>query len=801
MARANAAGKTSHAEIVWGSQGFAGAAPGGRGPDGGRSPQNNPWLQRAAIAAGALCLVCFAAFLVAPTSSMHDRVLDDATLDLDIFARAMLHDLREIVAAQPASGLREPLARLVPAPMQARGRRVIVSDQNGLIAAASSGPAPVGATLADALGQDPAILAMAEKAGVIRITLADGAPALAVLRRLPAPFGAVAIVHPLDAVLLEWRAIAWRYAALFALTTAMLLAIVIGYFRQTRRREAAEAINETIRRRLEAALSRGHCGLWDWDIARGHIYWSDSMYELLGMPAERRCLSFGEVNALLHPEDGDLALIAEMAASPNTSYIDREFRMRNARGEWIWLRARAEVVENETDPGKHLVGIAVDISEQKAFREHTATANMRLRDAIDAISEAFVLWDAHNRLVTCNSKFLSLHGLAPNIAIPGATYAHIMSHARAPLAQTETSPREDGAVARSYEARLADGRWLQINERRTRDGGYVSVGADITALKQNEENLLESERRLTASVADLTRSRQTLEIQAQQLATLAEQYHVQKAEAEAAYIAKSEFLANMSHELRTPLNAIIGFSELMQNQLFGALGSPRYVEYCEDIHRSGSYLLQVLSDILDMSRLEAGRQPLDERELNVADAMRKAVEAHKTRAEEKSIALHIDIDEALSCRGDHDAVVKTLGVLISNSVKFTTDGGMVRARAKRNGPFVDIFIADTGCGIAKSAIEKIGRPFEQSSSVMENGMKGSGLGLAIARSLIDLHRGALRIRSRVGLGTIVMVRLALAPSTPRPARPEPQTRRVRAAESQTLWRGGRQSSPRRAAGG
>jgi two-component system, cell cycle sensor histidine kinase PleC len=796
MAGGAAAKRTSHAEIVWGSCGFAGAGA------------NNPWLPRAAVAAGALCLICFAAFVVSLTNSVHDHVLADATVDLDIFARAVLHDVREITESRASSNMAdpdmaEPLARLVPAPLQARGRRVLIADKAGHIAVATSGGALVGATLAEALGQDAAVIDMAEKAGVMRIALADGAPALAVVRRLPAPFSAVAIVHPLDAVLVEWRAIAWRYAALFAATTFMLLIIVVGYFRQTRRREAAEAINETIRRRLEAALSRGHCGLWDWDIGRGRIYWSDSMYELLGMPAERRCLSFGEVNALLHPEDGDLALLAQAAVAETTRGVDREFRMRNARGEWIWLRARAEVVESENEPGKHLVGIAVDISEQKAFREHTATANMRLRDAIDAISEAFVLWDANNRLVTCNSKFLSLHGLPPNVAIPGATYTHIMSHATAPLVQTETSPREDGGAARSYEARLGDGRWLQINERRTKDGGYVSVGADITTLKRNEENLLESEKRLTASVADLTRSRQTLEIQAQQLATLAEQYHVQKAEAEAAYIAKSEFLANMSHELRTPLNAIIGFSELMQTQLFGALGSPRYVEYCRDIHHSGSYLLQVLSDILDMSRLEAGRLRLDERELNIAAAMRKAMEAHVARAEEKSIALHIEVDDTLSCRGDHEAVVKALGVLVSNSVKFTADGGAVRARAKRNGAFVDIFIADSGCGIEKSAIEKLGRPFEQSSTLMENGMKGSGLGLAIARSLIDLHRGALRIRSAPGVGTIVMVRLALAPCSARPLRGETHALRPRATDVQSLWRASgkpAQIAPRRVAG-
>jgi two-component system cell cycle sensor histidine kinase PleC len=288
------------------------------------------------------------------------------------------------------------------------------------------------------------------------------------------------------------------------------------------------------------------------------------------------------------------------------------------------------------------------------------------------------------------------------------------------------------------------------------------VGADITALKRNEEKLLESERRLTTSVTDLTRSRQTLEMQAQQLATLAEQYHHQKAEAEAAYLAKSEFLANMSHELRTPLNAIIGFSEMMLAEPFGALGSPKYVEYCNNVRQGGHYLNEVLSDILDMSRLEAGLVRLAEREVNVAEAVRRAAMMWRVRAEEKKITLLVEADERLRCVGDEAAIVKALGVLLSNSVKFTDAGGFVRLRARHHGEAIAFFVEDTGHGIDPAALPKLGRPFEQSAGVMENGMKGSGLGLAIARALVDLHGGALRIRSRLGLGTIAMIRLGCA---------------------------------------
>ncbi len=753
--RRAAARAMSYAEMVWGAYRF-------NGP-GEKDPKEGPWLRRLAFAVSAVCLVSLAAFAVALTNSMQDQLVEEATADLEVIARAVWHDLYDKIQTNAQQPLGEPLANILPGHATARGRRILVTDDHGRVAAAFP---PIGAnqtTLSDVLGAEQILTEFADKAGVMRIQLADGSHALATVQKLPPPYGQVAMIYPLDNVLGEWRAIAAHYAIFFAFTTLMLLAIVFAYFRQSRRRQAAEQVNAVIRRRLDTALSRGRCGLWDWDIARGRIYWSDSMYDLLGLPAERRCLSFGELKALLHPSDGDLLEIAEMVSDSRSKCIDHEFRARHANGQWIWLRARAELVEDAQDSGPHLVGIAVDVSEQKALAENTATANMRLRDAINAISEAFVLWDAQNRLVVCNSKFLVLHGLAPEAAVPGASYARVMMQASGPTFQADTTSTDSGAVdARSYEARLSDGRWLQVNERRTGDGGYVSVGSDITALKRNQEKLLESERRLTASVTDLTRSRQTLEMQAQQLATLAEQYHHQKAEAEAAYLAKSEFLANMSYELRTPLNAIIGFSEMMLAEPFGALGSPKYTEYCSNVRQGGAYLNEILSDILDMSRLEAGLVRLAEREVNVAEAARSAMNLFRARAEEKKLTFILNADERLRCVGDEAAIVKTLGILLSNSIKFTPAGGSVRLRVRHHGQSIALFVEDTGQGIDPTALPKLGRPFEQSGIVLENGMKGSGLGLAIARALIELHGGALRFRSRQGLGTVAMIKLSCA---------------------------------------
>ena len=251
----------------------------------------------------------------------------------------------------------------------------------------------------------------------------------------------------------------------------------------------------------------------------------------------------------------------------------------------------------------------------------------------------------------------------------------------------------DGAVtgrSRTYEARLADGRWLQVNERRTRDGGYVSVGADITALKEHEEQLINSERLLLATVAQLRQSRRSLEEQAQQLADLAERYHEQKSRAEAANRAKAEFLANMSHELRTPLNAIIGFSQLMGSQTFGPLGSQKYRDYCAHILASGEYLLHVVSDVLDMSRLEAGRERLSYARFRAEQAVSRAVLDIAPTAREKRIAVRVEVGAEVTVEADPLAVERILTTLMRNAVKFAPEGGEVSigaAAVGRAGPF------------------------------------------------------------------------------------------------------------------
>ncbi len=344
--------------------------------------------------------------------------------------------------------------------------------------------------------------------------------------------------------------------------------------------------------------------------------------------------------------------------------------------------------------------------------------------------------------------------------VSGTPYETVVAAGRKAIIRTTiTNGDNEAQGARTFEAQLNDGRWMHISERRTKDGGYVSVGTDITKIKQHEHKLMEGEKRRIATINDLRQSQQALERQTDELADLAEKYAEEKTRAEEANQAKSKFLANMSHELRTPLNAIIGFSEIMEAAMFGPLGVDKYREYSRDIRESGRYLLDVINDILDMSKIEAGGIHLSPETVELDHIAADALRVVLGRANEKHLALRSDIATGVQLKADRRALKQIALNLLSNAVKFTPDGGAVTLRGRTRRGHVTIAIEDNGIGIPKDAVHKLGRPFEQVESQLTKRHQGSGLGLAIAKSLAELHGGRMRIRSVLGTGTMVVVRL------------------------------------------
>ena len=274
------------------------------------------------------------------------------------------------------------------------------------------------------------------------------------------------------------------------------------------------------------------------------------------------------------------------------------------------------------------------------------------------------------------------------------------------------------------EFRRADGRVLQYQCIALPDGGRMLTYFDITKLKDHESEL-----------------------------------KLAKEQAEAANRSKSDFLANMSHELRTPLNAIIGFSEVIMREDFGPVGSGRYREYLKDIHASGTHLLSLINDILDLSKIEAGRLELHEDLVTVPDAVEACLRIIKERAAEADVALANDLPPVLPrLRCDERAVKQIVLNLLSNAVKFTPRGGQVTVSGGLDG-HGDFFlrIADNGIGVAANDIPEVMAPFGQIASSMTRDHEGTGLGLPLVKSLMDSHQGTLDFSSEPGAGTTVTV--------------------------------------------
>lgn len=502
--------------------------------------------------------------------------------------------------------------------------------------------------------------------------------------------------------------------------------------------------------RFDMAFAGARCGIWDWDLTANRVYWSSAMFDMLGMRQPSRRLSPNEVKALTHPDDQSAIDEIMQAVSRATRSYDVTFRLRHQEGSWVWVHAKGQVWGGGRTGSERLVGITIDITEQKLAEARVSEANERLRDAIESIGEAFVLWDDQNRLITANSKFSELLGLDGEPLLAGTSQAEVM--ARAGLADRWPQSRAEAGV---NEINLPNGRWLQISERPTKNMGHVNVGTDITAIKLQEAALTENKLALEKTVRDLEASRRKLQDQARQLVDLAEKYAAEKTRAETANRSKSEFLANMSHELRTPLNAIIGFSEMMESGIFGPLGSPKYQEYTTDIRSSGQHLLELINDILDMSKIEAGRMTLEMQNIDLAPVVTESLRLVSGRADIASVRIHNSITSLPGIDADKRAIKQVLLNLLSNAIKFTPAGGEIFVDAESHKDGLTISVRDTGIGIPASALPKIGRPFEQVESQHSKKHKGTGLGLALSRSLVEMHGGTLTIASTEGVGTTV----------------------------------------------
>jgi signal transduction histidine kinase len=342
---------------------------------------------------------------------------------------------------------------------------------------------------------------------------------------------------------------------------------------------------------------------------------------------------------------------------------------------------------------------------------------------MDAAPCAVALVDSHLHLVSGNSALRTM-ALTQGERLPvGAPFDELL----AGLKTEPISPEILRGLAESGEMRemAFGGSWYLLAAGSLSDGGMVLTFSDVTALKQREGELAEA-----------------------------------KLSAESASRLKSQFLATMSHELRTPLNAILGFSEVIRDGVFGHGQSAweKYAEYAGSIHASGHHLLSLISEILDLSKIEAGSYVLDIRTIDLRDAIEGALTIVSPAAGKAGVELRTVIPDTPVCLAADERAVRQIAInLLANAVKFTPKGGVIMVEINATDTLAQFSVADTGIGIAKEHVSAVFELFRQVDSSIQRRHEGTGLGLAITKRLVELHGGTIELESELAVGTKVRV--------------------------------------------
>ncbi len=426
-----------------------------------------------------------------------------------------------------------------------------------------------------------------------------------------------------------------------------------------------------------------------------------------------------------------------------------------ARHELVRPGGTVLALHRAPTPGGGFIDTYTDITQRKKAEEEARRNADFLRSAIENMADGVRVFDKDLRLVAWNRRAFEMLGFPEDLARAGTPYASFLDFTvkRGDYAGGPENPLAEKLVrARNptvwnKQQTLPNGRIIDKWRSPMPGGGFVSVYRDVTERQRLEQAKADQARELAKAIDGLKVAHAEM-IEAKERAELANR-------------AKSEFLANMSHELRTPLNAIIGFAEVMEAEIMGPIGRDCYRGYVRDIKNSGTHLLGIISDILDLSKIEAGRATLQESTFELPRVIRTCLKLIDERARLASVQIRSDVAADLPLiLADERKLKQILINLLSNAVKFTPAGGHVTIGAySRGGEGIVLTVTDTGIGIAASDIPKALTPFIQVDNSLSRRFEGTGLGLPLVDSLTRLHGGTLTIESELGKGTTVTVSL------------------------------------------
>lgn len=502
--------------------------------------------------------------------------------------------------------------------------------------------------------------------------------------------------------------------------------------------QSAETRLKQLETHFALAERTARIGYWRHEVTAKYPTWSPGFFTLLEIdPGEVRPSPKWLLDRM-HPDDRPM--VAASVTNAMTQGTPFYYRTRGFKptGEMHLYDTYGDVERDAEGRIIAVLGVVQDVTAkvaaENALKESEATYRFMAEEASDIIARH----GEGGKLSFVSPAVKRILGFEPAEMLRRDTYegAHPDDLEALKEALMEAQ-RTTGVANYTYRVQHRDGHWVWLEThlrfvRNTQTGivdGAISVSRDISERKHAEEELQRARER-----------------------------------AEAASHTKSRFLANMSHELRTPLNAIIGFSDILSKEMFGPLGSERYQEYARLINESGTMLLDLINDLLDMSKIEAGKFELHYETFQAAETVTGCVRLLEKRAEEKGIQINMSVEPPdLQLRADHRAIKQILLNLLSNAVKFTNTGGRIDVVLKKSGTLVSIIVRDTGVGIPAHILPRLAQPFEQASSDASRVHGGSGLGLALVKSLTKLHGGDLRLASEEGKGTEVTATIPIAP--------------------------------------
>jgi PAS domain S-box-containing protein len=477
-------------------------------------------------------------------------------------------------------------------------------------------------------------------------------------------------------------------------------------------------------------------GYWRQRLTDGHTSWSPGMYRLLNIDESQKPDMAWLLSQIDDEDAADIRQIITNAIKTRSPFYYRS-RPKDRSNPALYVDTHGEVDVGPDGRVISLVGVCHDVTKQVIAEAARAAAEDRYRLMAEEASDIIMLYDAEGRILFASNALQNILGRTPAEIETGhfLELIHPEDLSQAKALREKLQPGEVRAATYRLLHRKGHYIWIESNVRGVFDEGscdpknIISVSRDVSERKTDEMKMKAAQQ-----------------------------------EAEAASRAKSAFLASMSHELRTPLNAIIGFSDIMRDEMFGPMGNPRYNEYAGLIRDSGQMLLDLIADILDTAKIEAGKMELNFDRADLADVLEDCARMLAQRARDNGIQMVMEVPEAgLPLIADRRALKQIVLNLLSNALKFTQRGGHIWIKAFCEGGLITLSVRDDGIGIPADALPRLGRAFEQVATDPMISKTGTGLGLALVRALSRKHGGDMQIDSIESDGTTVVVTLALTP--------------------------------------